>query len=103
MLEFQNYSRSESDLAPHQGTWDYKCSRAWLNGKEIMPPVWENTNTERSNEITLKNENYVSRPAIDIPLKKGWNKLMLKLPVGKFSSKGTRLVKWMFTAAILDE
>ena len=103
MLEFQNYSRSESDLAPRQGTWDYKCSRAWLNGKEIMPPVWENTNTERSNEITLKNENYVSRPAIDITLKKGWNKLMLKLPVGKFSSKETRLVKWMFTAAFVDE
>lgn len=102
-LEFQNYSRSESDLAPRQGTWDYKCSRAWLNGQEIMPPIWENTNTERSNEITLKNENYMSRPAIDITLKKGWNKLMLKLPVGKFSSKETRLVKWMFTAAILDE
>lgn len=102
-LEFQNYSRSESDLAPRQGTWDYKCSRAWLNGQEIMPPVWENTNTERSNEITLKNENYMSRPAIDITLKKGWNKLMLKLPVGKFSSKEIRLVKWMFTAAILDE
>ena len=103
MLEFQNYSRSESDLAPRQGTWDYKCSRAWLNGQEIMPPVWENTNTERSNEITLKNENYVSRPAVDVTLKKGWNKLMLKLPVGKFSSKETRLVKWMFTAAFVDE
>lgn len=103
MLEFQNYSRSESDLAPRQGTWDYKCSRAWLNGKEIMPPVWENTNTERSNEITLKNENYMSRPTIDITLKKGWNKLMLKLPVGKFSSKETRLVKWMFTAVFVDE
>lgn len=103
MLEFQIYSRSESDLAPRQGTWDYKCSRAWLNGQEIMPPVWKNTNTERSNEITLKNENYMSRPAIDITLKKGWNKLMLKLPVGKFSSKETRLVKWMFTAALVDE
>lgn len=102
-LEFQNYSRSESDLAPRQGTWDYKCSRAWLNGQKIMPPVWKNTNTERSNEITLKNENYMSRPAIDITLKKGWNKLMLKLPVGKFSSKETRLVKWMFTAALVDE
>ena len=102
-LEFQNYSRSESDLAPRQGTWDYKCSRAWLNGQEIMRPVWKNTNTERSNEITLKNENYMSRPAIDITLKKGWNKLMLKLPVGKFSSKETRLVKWMFTAALVDE
>ena len=99
-LEFQNYSRSESDLPPRQGTWDYKCSRAWMNGEEIMPPVWLNTNTERDNEIPLRNENCVSRPPIDIKLRKGWNKLVLKLPVGKFHSKETRLVKWMFSATI---
>ena len=103
MLEFQNYSRSESDLPPRQGTWDYKGSRAWLNNVEIMPPVWENTNKVRSNEIPLRNENCVSRPPIEITLNKGWNKLMLKLPVGKFSTPETRLVKWMFTAAIIDE
>ena len=103
MLEFQNYSRSESDLPPRQGTWDYKESRAWLNGVELLPPVWENTHTVRSNEIPLRNENCVSRPPIEITLHKGWNKLMLKLPVGKFSAPETRLVKWMFTAAIIDE
>ena len=86
MLEFQNYSRSESDLPPRQGTWDYKGSRAWLNGVELLPPVWENTHTVRSNEIPLRNENCVSRPPIEITLHKGWNKLMLKLPVGKFSA-----------------
>ncbi len=102
-LEFQNYSRSESDLPPQQGTWDYKGSRAWLNGEEIMPPVWINEHQTRSNEIPLRNENCVARPPIEITLHKGWNKLMLKLPVGKFSTPETRLVKWMFTAAIIDE
>ena len=29
--EFQNYSRSEMDLAPLQGKWDYKGSRIWIN------------------------------------------------------------------------
>ena len=102
LLEFQNYSRSESDLPPRPGTWDYKGSRAWLNGEEIMPPVWENTNTVRSNEIPLRNENAVSRPMIEITLNRGWNKLLLKLPVGKFSTPEIRLVKWMFTAAIIE-
>ncbi len=103
LLEFQNYSRSESDLPPRPGTWDYKGSKAWLNGEEINPPVWENTNTVRSNEIALRNENAVSRPPIEITLDKGWNKLLLKLPIGKFSTPEVRLVKWMFTAAIIDE
>ena len=99
-LEFQNYSRSESDLPPLQGTWDYKGSRAWINGEEIQPPVWQNTNTERSNELPLRNENAVSREPIEIHLRQGWNKLVLKLPVGKFSGRETRLVKWMFSATV---
>ena len=101
-LEFYNYSRSESDLPPRPGTWDYKGSRAWINGEEIMPPVWENTNTERSNELPLRNENCVSRPPVEVKLQKGWNKIVLKLPVGKFTSKETRLVKWMFSATLTE-
>lgn len=99
-LEFQNYSRSESDLPPLPGTWDYKGSRAWINGEEIMPPVWLNTNRERDNELPLRNENCVSRPPIEISLQKGWNKLVLKLPIGRFSYRETRLVKWMFSATV---
>lgn len=96
-IEFQNYSRSESDLPPPAGKWDYKNSRAWLNYKEILPPVWENSHTERSNEITMKNENFVTRPPLQVELNKGWNKVLLKLPVGKFSTPEIRLQKWMFT------
>lgn len=99
-LEFQNYSRSESDLPPLPGTWDYKGSRAWINGEEIMPPVWLNTHRVRDNELPLRNENCVSRPPLEISLQKGWNKLVLKLPVGRFSYKETRLVKWMFSATV---
>ena len=32
-----------------------------------------------------------------VKLRKGWNDVMIKLPVGSFSTPETRLVKWMFT------
>lgn len=51
-------------------------------------------------ELPLRNENCVSRPAVDISLRKGWNKLVLKLPVGRFSASEIRLVKWMFSATV---
>ena len=92
----QDYSRSEADLAPPQGKWDFRESRIFINDAEISPPVWENTHTQKSNEITLKNENFQARPPIDVELNKGWNKVLLKLPVGKFSTPEVRLQKWMF-------
>lgn len=96
-IEFQNYGRSEPDLAPPQGQWDYKGSRVWLNDREIQPPVWTATHREKSNEIRLGNENCVAREPVKVRLQKGWNKVFLKLPVGKFSLPEVRLVKWMFT------
>ena len=99
--EFQNYSRSEMDLAPLQGKWDYKGSRIWINDREIMPPVWTATHQVKSNEIPLGNENCVARPPIAVHLNKGWNKVFLKLPVGKFNMPEVRLVKWMFTTVFV--
>ena len=96
MIEFQNYSRSESDLAAPQGSWDYKGSRIWINDEEITAPVWENTHTSKTNEITLKNENMTARAPIPVTLKQGWNKVFMKLPVGAFNISQVRLVKWMF-------
>ncbi len=93
----QNYSRSESDLPPPQGKWDFRESRFWLNDKEITPPRWENTHGGRNNETPLKNENFEVRPPLKVQLNKGWNKVMIKLPVGAFSTSQVRLVKWMFT------
>lgn len=99
--EFQNYSRSEMDLPPRQGTWDYKGSRLWINDQEIQPPVWTATHTEKSNETALGNENCVVRPPLRVHLNKGWNKVLIKLPIGKFSLPETRLVKWMFTTVFV--
>lgn len=99
--EFQNYSRSEMDLAPPQGQWDYKGSRIWLNDKEVLPPVWTATHQVKSNEVPLGNENCVGRPPLPVQLQKGWNKVLLKLPVGGFRSPDVRLVKWMFTAVFV--
>lgn len=99
--EFQNYSRSEMDLAPLPGKWDYKGSRIWINDREIMPPVWTATHRVKSNEIPMGNENCVARPPLPVHLNKGWNKVFLKLPVGKFKMDETRLVKWMFTTVFV--
>ena len=62
--EFQNYSRSEMDLAPLPGKWDYKGSRIWINDREILPPVWTATHKVKSYEVPLGNENCVGRVAI---------------------------------------
>lgn len=97
IIEFQNYSRSEADLPPKQGEWDYKGSKVWINNNEIMPPVWANQHTVKSNEIPLLNENAAAREPIKVNLKKGWNKVLLKLPVAGFTSQAVRLEKWMFT------
>ena len=99
--EFQNYGRSEADLPPLQGKRDYKGSRIWINGKEIIPPVWTATHRTKSNEIALGNENCVARPPLEVHLQKGWNKVLLKLPVGKFVTPEVRLVKWMFTTVFV--
>jgi hypothetical protein len=102
VFETQNYSRSESDIPAPQRKWDYRESRIWINGTEIAPPVWENTHTLRSNEITLKNENASARLPIPVVLDKGWNRILIKLPIGEFNSTETRLVKWMFTCTITN-
>lgn len=99
--EFQNYSRSEADLPPLPGKWDYKGSRIWVNGEEVLPPAWTATHRTKSNEIALGNENCVVRPPLEVSLHKGWNKVLLKLPIGKFASPKVRLVKWMFTVVFV--
>lgn len=93
----QDYSRSEADLAAPQGKWDYRGSRIWINDEELPAPEWDNIHTEKTNEISLKNENFTVREPISVELNKGWSKVLIKLPVGKFSTPEVRLQKWMFT------
>jgi len=100
LIEFQNYSRSEPDIAPDNGQWDRKGSRIWLNDRELLPFPWTNAGKEITNEVELGNENFSARPPLPVKLKKGWNKVMIKLPY--VSTPGIRLNKWMFTFVLTD-
>ena len=98
LAETQNYSRSEKDFPPVEGTWDYRGSRIWINGEEIAPPHWSNQTMQHDNELPLGNENLAVREPISVTLHQGWNSVLLKLPVGQFNTPEVRLVKWMFAA-----
>ena len=101
LIEFQNYGRSEKDLAPDNGHWDRKGSRLWLNDVEILPADWDNAGLERmDNETPLRNENMSARKPIKVQLKQGWNKVFMKLPY--VPAPGVRLNKWMFTFVLTD-
>ena len=100
LIEFQNYGRSEKDLAPETGKWDRKGSRIWLNDEEIAAPEWENSGLRIDNETYLRNENLTARKPSPIHLHEGWNKVFMKLPFNP--DGGLRLAKWMFTFVITD-
>lgn len=100
-IEFQNYGRSEKDYAPDAGKWDRKGSDIWLNGVRIAPPAWENSGVAiNDNEQLLKNENFTARKPVEVTLKKGWNKVFIKLPY--VAASNVRLNKWMFTFVLTD-
>ncbi|MBQ6175900.1 MAG: family 20 glycosylhydrolase [Bacteroidales bacterium] len=100
LFETQNYSRSERDPMPPQGQWDYRHSRLWVNGVEVLPPAWEGNAELADYQEPFGNANCAGRAPLPVPLDKGWNELLIKLPVGAFSTPETRLVKWMFTCAL---
>lgn len=99
-IEFQNYGRSENDKAPDAGKWDRKGSDIWINGERIAPPVWDNSGKSINSEVDLKNENFTAREPLAVNLKRGWNKVFLKLPY--VGADGVRLNKWMFTCVFTD-
>ena len=99
LFETQNYSRSERDPMPPQGAWDFRGSRLWLNGAEIAPPTWTGNVEAADYQEPFGNANCAGRAPLPVMLDKGWNDVLVKLPVGAFSTQETRLVKWMFTCA----
>ncbi|MCD8265920.1 MAG: family 20 glycosylhydrolase [Prevotellaceae bacterium] len=100
LVEFQNYSRSESDPSPFPSQWDRKGSRLWLNDEELLPPQWLGNPDEANPEQPLLNENFSARKPLEVRLRKGWNKVFLKLPY--VPAPGVRLNKWMFTFVLTD-
>jgi hypothetical protein len=103
-IDFHNYGRSEKDASPPAGQWDYKGSRIWLNGQLIQPPNWLTPGLHPiSLETPYSNEPYENRPPLTVTLHRGWNKVLIKLPVGQFSTPDYRLVKWLFTCVFVHK
>ena len=98
-IGFDNFSRSPATNSPQPGTWDSRESRIWVNGSVIDPPLWQSAGVKGNSELPLTDEGYEYREPALVKYKKGWNNILVKLPVKSF--KGTdwqNPVKWMFTA-----
>ena len=103
-IGFNNFSRSPATDSPPEEEWDHKKSSVWVNGKLIAPPQWKRAGKKGHAEIPLIDEGYEYRPPAKIQLKKGWNIVLIKAPVGSFKGKDWQNpVKWMFTFAEAPE
>lgn len=97
-IGFDNFSRSYATDSPQTGTWDNRDSKVFVNGEEILPPGWQQAGQTGDLEVPMIDEGYSFRAPAPIPLKKGINKIWIKLPVGSFSGRSwENPVKWMFT------
>jgi hypothetical protein len=94
-IGFHDWSRSAGRRGgpfPEQGQWHITDPKVWLNGEAIASPVWNNPGLgSKTDEIPFSDENYFFRKLTKIILKKGWNKVLLKVPQNRKSWK------WMFT------
>jgi hypothetical protein len=84
-IGFHDWSRSGGRRGgpfPEQGQWHNTNPQVWLNSEVIPPPEWNNPGLEaNSEEIPFTDENYFFRNPTKIQLKKGWNNVLLKIPV----------------------
>ncbi|MBS1487778.1 MAG: beta-N-acetylhexosaminidase [Bacteroidetes bacterium] len=97
-IGFNNISRSPATDSPPQNGWDHKGSAVWVNGKLISPPAWKRPGQKGNADIPLIDEGYEYRTPTKIQLQKGFNTVVLKIPVGSFKGKDWQNpVKWMFT------
>jgi hypothetical protein len=102
-IGFNNLSRSYRTNTPDKGTWDDRSSAVWVNGIAISPPEWKYAGQKGDIEIPLADEGYEYRTPAKVHMRKGWNTVLVKCPVGSFRSKdGNNPVKWMFTFTPLE-
>ena len=97
-IGFNNISRSPSTDSPPADGWDDKSSAVWVNGILIEPPHWLRAGQKGNSEIPLLDEGYEYRSPTKIFLKKGWNEILIKAPIGSFKGRDWQNpVKWKFT------
>ena len=102
-VEFYTYSRSGNEKAPLAGEWDRRGSKLWVNGQEIAAPTWDQADASIPQDHStqgLTNENLTARPVVQLHLKEGWNKVLMRLPHA--AASGTGRDKWQFTFVLTD-
>lgn len=102
-IGFNNISRSPATDSPPAGAWNNLGGTLWVNGNEIAPPVWLRGGQRGNSEIPLMDEGYEYRVPTKINLKKGWNTVLVKVPITTFKGRDWQNpVKWMFTVVKLE-
>ena len=92
---------------PELGQWDPNGGAIWINDEALPPPTWENPGwrptktdgwgTPEEQEAPWNQEElYWTREPTAVPLKKGWNKIVAKIP------GTTGYQNWMFTFVPLN-
>lgn len=87
---------------PKIGSWDQAGGNIWVNDRPVEPPLWENAGWKPSKQKDWgspvdqeipweKQDFYWTRDPSKIQLKKGWNKMFVKVP------RATEWHNWMFT------
>lgn len=103
-IGFNNFSRSYNTDTPNAGTWNNLKSLVWVNNLLVNPPLWKHPSQKGDSEIPLIDEGYEFREPTKIGLKKGWNTVKIKLPVGSLKGLSSQNpVKWMFTFVEVKE
>jgi lysophospholipase L1-like esterase len=102
-IGFTNLGRAQGSDSPPKGRWDHKASKIWCNNEEVLPPNWLRADQKGNLEIPLMDEGYEYRSPTLIPLKKGWNSILIKSPIGTTKSTSWHHpIKWMFTCIKLE-
>jgi hexosaminidase len=98
-INFNGPSRSwrRGQPNPRRGEWSLEGARVWVNGNAVPPPEWKQPGPLAEPEETpLVDEEHFYRPPTPVPLRAGWNKVLIKAP------KGEKSWNWCFTCVPVD-
>jgi len=84
-IGFHDWSRSGGRRGgpfPEEGEWHNTDPKIWVNNRLIAPPRWNNLELKSNTlDTPFTDENYFFREPQKVHLKKGWNEILIKIPI----------------------